>query len=81
MTWKKIIDNNDWELFNLKADTQEFIFVMYSALPPYLPIDFGYSLYELSIKYGIAYDTIYRNFLRGTVNDIGFTIKKVLTGC
>ena len=81
MTWKKIIDSGDWEMFQSTADKQGFIYVMYSALPPYLPIDFGYSLYELSIKYGLQYDTLYRNLVRGTVNDIGFTIKKVLTGC
>ncbi|MBE6533906.1 MAG: hypothetical protein E7678_02925 [Ruminococcaceae bacterium] len=58
MTWKNIIDNNLHDKFIEKAEKAKGIYVVYSAKAPYLPIDFGYSLYELYIRLGIPLNSL-----------------------
>ena len=79
MTWKKIIDTNDIKAFEEKANKQEYVYVLYSTKSPYLPIDFAYSLYEISVKYDVNYCTLRSNLYNSSLSRKNFTIKKVLT--
>ena len=58
MTWKNIIDKNLMEKYIEKAEKAKGVYVVYSGKYPYLPIDFGYSLYELHIRYNIPLNTL-----------------------
>ena len=79
MTWKKIIDTNDMKAFEEKANKQEYVYVLYSIKTPYLPIDFAFSLYEISVKYNVNLYTLKNNLHNSSLSRKNFTIKKVLT--
>ena len=59
MTWKNIIDKGLIDKFTEKADKAKGIYVIYSAKSPYLPIDFGYSLYELHKRLEIPLNSLF----------------------
>lgn len=80
MTWKKIIDNKLFDEYVKKAEAQVFVYVLYSTKYPYLPIDITYSLYEISVKYNMLYDTVLHIFSRKCSSQKHkFTIAKVYT--
>lgn len=57
MTWKKIIDTNNQEEYERKAEQATHVFLVIDKKPPYLPIDFCYSVYEVAVKHNIPYNT------------------------
>ena len=79
MTWRKIIDTNNKRAFEEKASKQNYVYVLYSTEPPYLPIDFAYSLYEISLRYNINILTLENSLYRECSSRFNFVIKKVLT--
>ena len=80
MTWHKIIDTNNKQAFEEKASKQNFVYVLYSTKPPYLPIDFAYSLYEITLRYNVTYKTLQQQLFRNCRSRyFDFIVKKVLT--
>ena len=81
MTWRKIIDTGNQEEFVKKADKQEFVYLLFDTNYPYHIIDLAYSLYEISVKYGIDLNTVCLQFHHKRESQKGhFTIEKVYTG-
>ena len=81
MTWKRIIDTGNDEEFVKKADKQEFVYLLFDTNYPYHIIDLAYSLYEISVKYGIDLNTVALQFHYKRESQKGhFTIEKVYTG-
>lgn len=77
MTWKNIIDTNNHVEFNKKADSQNYVFVLYSTKSPYLPVDIAYSTYEIYKKYGIPLATLQSGIYRSNQYLVGgYIIKK-----
>ncbi len=78
MTWKTIIDNNIESAYRCKAEKQDFVYLLCSMRPPYLPIDYTYSLYEIAKKYDIPYNTVLADYSQSKANKkYKFTIEKV----
>ena len=81
MTWRKIIDTGNQEEFVKKADKQEFVYLLFDTNYPFHIIDLAYSLYEVSCKYKIPYQTVLGMFEQKRASQVGhFTIEKVYTG-
>lgn len=80
MTWKQCIDNGCKKTFIEKAERQKYIYVLYSTISPYLPVDFGFSLYEIAKRHNIPYKSIITQWQRNGKNLAEkFTIEKVYT--
>ena len=79
MTWNKIIESNNYKAFKEKAEKQNFVYLLISAEEPFLPFDFAYSLHEIIVKYKVSFSTLRQDLFRGSKNNLGFYIEKVLT--
>ena len=78
MTWQKIIDTNNQEEYERKAEKAKSVFLLIDKRSPYLPIDYAYSVYEIAVKYGIPYNSVLTILHTGcTPRCYGFLIERV----
>lgn len=58
MTWKKIIDTNNQEEYERKADKATEAYLVIDVRKPQLPIDLCYSTYEVAVKYKLPLNSV-----------------------